>query len=227
MVSTFPIPTLPAPMALRSPATRCGDRWGIVPRTVGRVRTRIGMAEGTEERDERWRAWMTAAQGGDGAAYAKLLEELLPFVRGIVRARLRDDAAHEDVAQEVLLSIHTARHTYRPERALVPWVRAIARNAVIDQVRRHQRREGRHTALEPDLLQEEPRPAVDAPLSRGLERALATLPGAQRQAVTLLKVKGLSVAEAAEQAGVSQGALKLRAHRGYKALRDLLGRELE
>ena len=61
----------------------------------------------------------------------------------------------------------------------------------------------------------------------GSSGALDTLPGAQRQAVTLLKVKGLSVAEAAQEAGVSPGALKLRAHRGYKALRDLLGREPE
>jgi len=64
-----------------------------------------------------------------------------------------------------------------------------------------------------------------ARLSAGLERALESLPDAQRQAVLLLKVEGLTVGEAAERVGVTDGAMKLRAHRGYRALRTLLGRE--
>jgi DNA-directed RNA polymerase specialized sigma24 family protein len=44
--------------------------------------------------------------------------------------------------------------------------------------------------------------------------------------VVMLKLEGLTVAEAAERAGTTPGALKLRAHRGYRALRDVFGREL-
>ena len=58
-----------------------------------------------------------------------------------------------------------------------------------------------------------------------MERALGALPEAQREAVVLLKIEGLSVAEAAERVGVTPGALKLRAHRGYRALRLALGRD--
>ncbi len=39
----------------------------------------------------------------------------------------------------------------------------------------------------------------------------------------LLKVEGLSVADAALIAGVTPGALKVRAHRGYEALRRAIG----
>jgi RNA polymerase sigma-70 factor (ECF subfamily) len=167
---------------------------------------------------------MVAAQRGDARAYEHLLEALLPFVRGIVGSRLRDPAAAEDVTQEVLLSIHTARHTYRSERPLLPWVRAIARNAVVDQLRRA----GRRREVELDPVAHAPHETPD-PLARrlspGLERALQSLPASQREAVTLLKVEGLSVTDAAARLGVSPGALKLRAHRGYRALRDLLGRE--
>lgn len=176
------------------------------------------------ERDERWRQWMIAAQGGDAERYQRLLEELLPFVRGIARGRLRDADAADDVSQEVLLRIHTARHTYRPERALLPWVRTITRNAVIDHARRRGR--SREVALEHAGDLRDPRAEVQRSLSPGLERILGTLPDSQRQAVLLLKVEGLSVAEAAERAGVSSGAIKLRAHRAYRTLRDLLGREL-
>jgi RNA polymerase sigma-70 factor (ECF subfamily) len=178
------------------------------------------------DRGERWRAWMASAQQGDADAYQRLLSELLPFVSGIVRARMRDDPSAEDVVQEVLLSIHTARHTYRPERPLEPWVRTIARNAVIDWARRQARARGRESGVDAADLAAPEREAPSAILSPGLERALSSLPDAQRQAVVMLKLEGLSVAEAAEKAGTTPGALKLRAHRAYRALRDVFGRDL-
>ena len=170
---------------------------------------------------------MAAAQGGDAEAYGCLLTELLPFVRGLVRGRLGDDPGVEDVTQEVLMRIHTARHSYRAERPLLPWVRTIARNAAIDQARRRTRELGRSSDVEPESIPVDP-PALpgEGRLPPAIERALEQLPPAQREAVWMLKVDGLSVREAAEKAGVSPGALKLRAHRGYRGLRDLLGREL-
>lgn len=184
--------------------------------------------EGSERegRTERWRAWMAAAQEGDAGAYQRLLTELLPFLSGIVRGRVGDDPAAEDIVQEVLLSIHTARHTYRPERPLEPWVRTIARNAVIDWARKRTRARKRESDVDAAELAAPEADAVPTALSPGVERALSSLPEAQRQAVVMLKLEGLTVAEAAKRAGTTPGALKLRAHRGYRALRDLFGREL-
>lgn len=178
------------------------------------------------EREVRWAAWMEQTQQGDPVAYERLLGELLPLVRAVVRERIRGSEA-EDVVQEVLLSIHSARHTHRPGRPVAPWVRAIARNAAIDWIRKEVRARRRHADVD---AAEIPAPAsspdVEArPLPRGLRRALERLPTAQREAVLLLKVEGLSVAEAARRVGVSPGAIKLRAHRGYRALRGLLGAE--
>jgi RNA polymerase sigma-70 factor (ECF subfamily) len=183
----------------------------------------------TAERGARWRAWMASAQRGDRLAYERLLEDLLPFVRAIVRVRIGDDPNGEDVVQDVLLAIHTARHTFQAGRELEPWVRTIARNAVIDSVRRRQRQRARDAGVEAEALPDsshERGSAEAEPLPRALERALERLPRVQREAVMLLKVEGLSVAEAATRARTTPGALKLRAHRGYKLLRDLLGREL-
>jgi RNA polymerase sigma-70 factor (ECF subfamily) len=181
-----------------------------------------------EERERRWRGWMVDAQGGDSASYETLLRELLPYVRGLVHRRLFARENVEDVVQNVFLSLHRARHTYRAERPFGPWLRAIARNAVIDHLRARGRRP-QELSLEAEGVAE---PAAEAPgpaalhepLSSELAGALAELPAAQRQAVELLHLKGLSVAEAAQQLGVSRGALKVRAHRGYKALRARLGR---
>jgi len=177
------------------------------------------------DRADRWRAWMVAAQDGDADRYQQLLTELLPFVRGLVRSRLGDDPTIEDVVQDVLLSIHTARHTYRAERPLLPWVRTIARNAAIDRLRRRGRSLARLSDVEADDLPAQPQEPPIPMLSPAVERALERLPEAQRQAVVLLKLEGLSVAEAARKVGVTPGALKLRAHRGYRALRELLGGE--
>ncbi len=179
-------------------------------------RRRGEMAEAERlERAERWREWMVAAQGGDTEPYGRLLTELLPFVRGLVRGRLGPDPAVEDVTQEVLMRIHTARHTYRAERPLLPWVRTITRNAVIDQARRRTRELRRSSDVEAESIATDPPelPGADR-LSPTIERALEALPTAQREAVWLLKVEGLSVAEAAERTGASAGAFKLRAHRG-------------
>ena len=178
-----------------------------------------------EEREQRWQAWMAAAQDGDAAAYDKLLLELLPHLRAFVARRLRDPSSLEDVVQNVFLSLHRARHTYRPERPFGPWLHAIARNAAIDHLRARVRRGVREVSLEADGVPEPEAPPDTAvgPLSPQLVTALDTLPANQREAVVLIHLEGLSVAEAAAQAGVSPGALKVRAHRGYKALRQWLG----
>ena len=178
------------------------------------------------DRESRWASAMAAAQAGDAVAYQKLLKELLPVARRLVYARLRDAALTEDVVQNALLSIHRARHTYRPERPFGPWMRAIVRNAVWDSLREGKRRGDREVSVDAiDLLpnpSSSTAPSESAELSPELVRALEQLPAAQREAVELIQLRNLSVAEAALRAGVSAGALKVRAHRGYRALRKRL-----
>jgi len=182
-------------------------------------------AEERQVREERWRRSMAAAQDGDAKAYEGLLQELLPEIRSQVRRRLPDEAAVEDVVQNTLLAIHRSRHTYRPERPFGPWLRAVARNAFLDHVRARGRRSDREVSLEavPEPAGDPEPSFAEARLSPDLERALAELPAAQREAVELIQLRGLSVAEAAVKAGVSVAAVKVRAHRGYRALRKALG----
>lgn len=178
---------------------------------------------------------MAAAQsvGSDDsdarAAYEKMLSELLPVVRRMVRAKLFDQSYVEDVVQNALLSIHRARATYRPERPFGPWMRAVVRNAQTDWFRESKRRADREIVT--DLVEQYAGAAASPDreadeLSPALIDALATLPERQREAVVMVQVQGLSVAEAAVRAGVSVGALKVRAHRGYLALRARLGESI-
>ena len=184
--------------------------------------------------DERAR-WMVAAQEGDAGAYESLLISLVPILRAFVSRRGVSGNEVEDVVQEVLLLIHRARHTWRPDRPFDPWMWAIARNASTDALRRQGRERARRDEL-PDEFGEGLRGAgatgetfadpeqqlASRDFDPRLAEALGTLPAAQRQAMELLYVEQLSVAEAAERAGVTMTALKVRAHRGSRALRAVL-----
>ena len=143
---------------------------------------------------------MARAQAGDRDAYRSLLEEIGPIVLGWLRRWLTDAEDLADVYQDTLVHLHRARHTYDPTRAFEPWLFAIARNAAADHGRRRRRRRAWETAVD-----ELPEVAMEG------------------EAFTMLKLEGLSVGDAAARAGVSPGALKVRAHRAYKALRALLG----
>ena len=184
-----------------------------------------GERKSRDASEEGWPGLMLAAQQGDSGSYERLLREVLPVVRRLVAARLGDPSSIEDVVQNVFLSIHRARHTYQPSRPFGPWLRAISRNAVVDAQRQRRTRLSREQPLAEEDQLPDTREHVDAdePLSPRLSQALESLPPAQRQAVELIHLRELSVAEAAERAGTTPGALKVRAHRGYRALRRYLG----
>ena len=62
-----------------------------------------------------------------------------------------------------------------------------------------------------------------AEMSLDVERLLAHLPPKMRNAILSPKVEGLSAAEAAERAGMSEPAIKVSVHRGLKTLANLVG----
>jgi RNA polymerase sigma-70 factor (ECF subfamily) len=177
------------------------------------------------EREDRWGMLMQAAQGGDRPSYDRLLREILPDLRAVVTARVADAASVDDAVQNALLSIHRARHTFQPGRPFGPWMRAIARNAAIDVLRARRAQTAREVPIDPERLACPPDEErdQDRPVSR-LRLALESLPRAQREAVELIHLRRFSVVQAAQQVGIKPGALKVRAHRGYRALRAFLTR---
>ncbi len=204
------------------PAT--GDREASVGETSTDGREAIAAEAPEDDREARLSEWMRAAQDGDADAYRRLLDAIQPMIRRIVRAKIHDEAAAEDVVQNALLSIHRGRRTYRPERPFGPWMRAIARNSIVDHFRERKRKGDREVELVQDEWADEHEESAegDTRLASELVAALDTLPDAQREAVTLIQIEGLTVAEAALRAGVSAGALKVRAHRGYRSLAKVL-----
>lgn len=169
---------------------------------------------------------MRAAQGGDGHAYAEILRLSVPIIARVVNARPHFGLETDDVVQDVLLALHSVRHTYDPERPFIPWLASITRHRLIDAYRRRERIWRNEMAV-PELPEtfsgDQANWDVDGLGDPELlRRAIAELPAGQRQAVELLKLKELSLKEASAASGVSIAALKVAAHRGLKALRQRL-----
>lgn len=171
---------------------------------------------------------MSAAQAGDGTAYLTLLQEITPRVRRTILRRRGDRASAdlEDLVQDVLLSVHVARASYDPGRPFLPWLLAIVRNRLADGARRYARRTAHEVQVE-DLDVTFAALATNPPLespgdAQTLRAAIDVLPRRQRQAVELLKLRELSLKEAAAATGMSVGALKVATHRAVAALRRIL-----
>ncbi|MBI3049972.1 MAG: sigma-70 family RNA polymerase sigma factor [Acidobacteria bacterium] len=183
---------------------------------------------GRDADDERLGALMRTAQRGDGQAYLTLLQEIAPRVRRMVAARRGGSAALEleDLVQDVLLSVHVARASYDPTRPFLPWLLAIVRNRLADGARRY----ARHAAHEVQVDDLDVTFATAGTNSSSevpgdaaaLHAAIDALPRRQRQAVELLKLRELSLKEAAAATGMSLGALKVATHRAMAALRRRL-----
>jgi RNA polymerase sigma-70 factor (ECF subfamily) len=170
---------------------------------------------------------MEAFIDGDTRAFNRLYEQLAPRVLSLLSALSGDRRLAEDLTQTTFLKIHRARDTYARGARVEPWVFAIARRTLLDERRRKKRKP---EDLSADGTMPEPRndeapesSRLDPEQERKLYARMADLPDPQREALVLLKVQGLSIAEAARLAGTTPGAMKLRAHRAYEALREALG----
>jgi RNA polymerase sigma-70 factor (ECF subfamily) len=178
----------------------------------------------TADQERQSADWMRRAQHGDQTAYASLLVLLTKVTRGYARGRLGGVPWIDDVVQETLLAVHGARHTYDSARPFGPWFYAIASSRMIDVIRRERRVSSRQVSS--DVI---PEPAAHGGSGQdeidvdAVHAALAALPDRQRQVIERMKFGDESVRDVAGGLGMSESAVKVTAHRGYRTLRRLLG----
>lgn len=167
---------------------------------------------------------MRLAQGGDASAYRRLLNEITPAIKSFLRTRFFHHDHVEDILQEILLAIHAARHTYRPEQPFQHWMYGIARHKMIDYFRRQMRKNTNEVNDEElvTFLEDPANNPEDALVREDIDKALQKLPRKQRAVVLLTKVEGYSMAEVAAKMGMSEAAVKVTAHRGYQKLKEWL-----
>lgn len=164
---------------------------------------------------------MACAQGGDQAAYNRLLKAMVPLIRKVARRRIDDPSLIEDVVQDTLLTIHRVRATYDPSRPILPWVSAIAASRAIDALRKRGRRLAREVH-DDDALNAYADDAVsyDTGAAQNIRDRLSRLPDRQREMVEMVHLREMSLNDAAKHSQLSIGAVKSLLHRALVRLRQ-------
>lgn len=162
--------------------------------------------------------------GRSTEAFEALVAAYRRRVFGIAYAILRSRAAAEDVAQEVFVKLWRSLEGYDGRAQLSTWIYAITRNAAISALRRERPTSSLSepavlAAAEAQAGQTDRCGADDATLWR----AVAALPDAQRQVVTLYYQDERPVEEVAEMLGMPANTVKTHLHRARARLAKELG----
>lgn len=163
---------------------------------------------------------MAQYQQGDFVAAAALIHAASPQLYRFFAAHSSSRAHADDLLQETWLRIHSVRHTWRAGAPALPWFYAIARHVRVD----HYRRSARTAARERELEEVAPKSAIPtAGAADEIEHLLAPLSPPEREVIEMLKITGMSLEEVARATSSTVGAVKQRAHRAYRKLREKMG----
>jgi RNA polymerase sigma-70 factor (ECF subfamily) len=170
---------------------------------------------------------------GDSEAVRILYERYGRLVFGVAVHIVGEEAAAEEVCQDVFLRVWEKSGTYRPDRGKVgTWLARIARNRAIDVLRSRRFRDpvNLSSEVEPDprteATTESPADALWKTFrEREVREAVDGLPLAQKQALTLAFFKGLTHREIALALGEPLGTVKTRIRDAMVKLRSVLERE--
>jgi len=190
--------------------------------------TRVAVAPDTPARSDR--ALLEAVRAGAVDAMAALYDGHHQRVRVLARRLLGDDAAAEDVVQEVFAALPRAAGRYRGDADVQPFLLAIA----VKRARSHLRAAiRRRRLLESYARHERPGPrdpeqdAYREQLARRLLWALDRISQAHRETFVLCEVEGMAAARAAAILGIPEATVRTRLFHGRARLRALLGDEVE
>lgn len=164
---------------------------------------------------------LLAGMAGDSTAYAAFLSQLSPILRRIIGRKIPVSDV-EDVLQEVLISIHKARHTYDGNRPLMPWIMAIASFRISDHLRKSYS-QMRHKSV--DIADYENLLAAVTETSSENESFSEMLHGVaerEKKILSMMHVEGYTAKQVGLHLGMGESAVKVAAHRAIKKIRERL-----
>jgi RNA polymerase sigma-70 factor (ECF subfamily) len=166
------------------------------------------------------RRLLPAYRRGDAHAFVELVQRYHAPVYGyLVRCGV-PTSARDDLFQEIFIRVHGAASTYQPERPVKPWIFTIVANAVRTYYRKERVERLVFGPTDPPA-DDDADPVADAEAqetAKWLSQAIATLPLAQREAVILVCIEGLELAQAASVLDLPVGTMKTNLHRARLAL---------
>ena len=168
---------------------------------------------------------MLAVRAGEIRQLGTLFERYHRRLYGFFVRLTNQPTVSEDLVQIVFYRILKYRHTYRDEGKFSAWIYHLARKVVADHFRKNA---STPSPTDPaDLVDHpttDPQPSEQAATAEDvtlLRTALAHLPLDQREVLVLSRFQHLDHREIARLLDCSVGAVKVRAHRALKELREL------
>src|SRR6202011_3042053 len=157
---------------------------------------------------------------GASAAYHRLLKAGTPVRRararrGLARAGQPVDQS-EDVVQDILLAVHLKRHTWDAKAPFAPWLFAIARNKLIDALRRRGRRVFVNIDDFAETIPDEP--VAETVSANEIAAQLQSLPARQRDVLQSIAVESASIKDTAAKFAMSEGAVRVALHRALASI---------
>jgi RNA polymerase sigma-70 factor (ECF subfamily) len=168
---------------------------------------------------------MIAVRAGEIRRLGDLFERYHKPLYGFFVRLTNQPSVGEDLVQIVFYRILKYRHTYRDEGKFSAWIYHLARKVAADHFRKHA---STPTPTDPADLHaqpaNEPQPSEQAATAEDvvlLRSALARLPLEHREVLVLARLQHLEHKEIAKLLDCSVGAVKVRAHRALKELREV------
>ncbi len=157
---------------------------------------------------------------GDQAAFEGLFRQFEAEVFRWILRIVRDRGAAEEVLVEAFWRAYRGRARFDPSRSFGAWMRRIATNAAIDQVKATRSQAGWRTA--DDTLRAPAGP--DRAVAESIALAFGSLPVRLRVVATLALIEDQPLAEIAEALHLPIGTVKSRVFRAVRILRKELAR---
>jgi RNA polymerase sigma-70 factor (ECF subfamily) len=158
--------------------------------------------------------------------YNDAYRRLYPLAMASANRVLRDEAAAEDVVQDVFVQLWMRPESYDPARgSLASYVSMLARSRALDRWRSRSSREhateraGEAAKVHAEPAESAAEPVIRREQSRELLGVLSVLPGDQRDALLLAYGRGLTAHEIARAKQVPLGTAKSRVRLGLRKAR--------
>ncbi|HML29109.1 MAG TPA: sigma-70 family RNA polymerase sigma factor [Hyphomicrobium sp.] len=164
---------------------------------------------------------MRRAVAGDDQAYRELLKRLPGMLRGALSSKLQQYRLStgdlDDILQETLIAFHAQRHRWDTSLPVMPWVVTIAKNKIVDELRRRRK----HYVLPGRLAEQAVSAGATAEESLAkydIERLMKALPERNQEIVAGISLNGNSARELAEKLDMLEVTVRVIHYRSLKRM---------
>lgn len=167
------------------------------------------------------------SRAGDKASYTLFLKSVSIYAKNMLASSINDKSSLDDIAQEVLISVHKSLHTYSEDRPIKPWLYSIINFRKIDYLRKYYKRaENEVQNVDDDFINiKNVTNMRHAGEYKDIERALESLPDKQREIFKMVRIDGYTSKEVANMMDMTESAIKVSVHRTGGKLREILNEE--